>query len=246
MDTQLASNIINSVVALAALAAVIVAMVAINENRTQRREDWLHSQQLAIEEHQYQSRPIIVPVGEIIPSTATAEDFALYQSNGIVIWNHRGKIKLTLQNMGAGVAVNVHCVLYGPEPIHTYQFVSWDNGPVGGSPVQVLCEHPEQLHLAPDDSITGVHPLYDTSPTSSQNQKEYRIACLTVTYHDLFGIKHVSIFNYTLEHRWVCVTIGKIPTDKGNVSVDLKEFNDQKKQRATRLSAPALTISQGN
>jgi len=243
MDTQIASNIINSVVALAALAAVVVSMVAINENRKQRREDWLHAQQLATEERQHQVRPIIVPVGELTPSAAAYA--ALYQSNGIVIWNLQDKIKLTLQNMGGGIAVNVHCVLYGPEPIHTSQFVSWDNGPVGNNPVEFLCEHPDQLHLAPDDSIDGVHPLYNTDPTSSSNPIEYRIACLTVTYHDLFGIKHVSIFNYTLKHRWACVTISKIPPVKENARLDLKELNDQKKQRTSKFTAPSPTTSQG-
>ena len=245
MDTLAATNIINSGVAIGTLILAIVAIVAILQNRSQARNDWLHTQQLATEERQHQIRPIIVPVGAFTSSTATGGS-ALYQSNGIVIWNHQGKIKLTLQNMGGGVAVNVHCVLYGPESIHTYQFVSWDNGPVGDNPVQVLCEHPEQLHLAPDDTIDGIHPLYNTSPTSSSNPIEYRIACLTVTYHDLFGIKHISIFNYTLEHRWVCVTIGKIPPVKGNAPLDLKELNDQKKQWAPKFSAPPPITSQGN
>jgi len=245
MDTLLATNFINSGVAIGTLILAIVAIVAILQNRSQARDDWLHTQQLATEERQHQIRPIIVPVGEFTPSPATLGS-ALYQPNGIGIWTHQGKIELTLQNMGGGVAVNVHCVLYGPEGILTYQFVSWDNGPVGNNPVQILFEHPKQLHLAPDDSIDGVHPLYDTSPTLSSNPIEYRIACLTVTYHDLFGIKHVSIFNYTLEHRWVCVTIGKIPAVKGNEPLDLKELNDQKKQQTPKFSAPPLITSQGN
>lgn len=62
MDTQFVSNIINSVVALAALAAVIVSMVAINQNRKQRREDWLHAQQLVTEERQHQVRPFVFAV----------------------------------------------------------------------------------------------------------------------------------------------------------------------------------------
>jgi hypothetical protein len=243
VDTPLAANLINLGLGILSLFIVIAAFVAIWMNRQQAREDWQHSQRLALEERQHQSRPIIVPLGEFTPSSAT-ETSALYQSNGVVIWNYQNKIKLTLQNMGGGVAVNVHCVFYGPESIYASQFVSWDNGPVGDNPVQVLCEHPAQLHLAANDTIDGVHPLYNTAPTSSSNPIEYRIACLTVTYHDLFETKHVSIFNYTLEHRWVCVVIGKIPLVKGNVSLDLKELNDQKKQQAPKFSAPPIPLQE--
>jgi hypothetical protein len=242
MDTPLATNIINSAVAIGTLILAIVAIVAILQNRNQARNDWLHTQQLATEERQHQARPIIVPVGEFTPSPATLGS-GIYQPNGIIIWIHQGKIELTLQNMGGGVAVNVHCILYGPEGVHTYQFVSWDNGPIGNSPVQVFFEHPNQLYLTPDSSIEGAHPLYDISPTSPSNPIESRIACLTVTYHDLFGIKHVSIFNYTIEHRWVCVAIGKIPTVKGDPPLDLKELDEQKQQRAPKYSAPPQVTS---
>jgi len=210
----------------------------------QIRQQIEENRHLAAEERQHQSRPIIVPVGEFTPSPATFGS-VLYQPNGIVIWTHQGKIELTLQNMGGGVAVNVHCVLYGPEGIHAYQFVSWDNGPVGDNPVQILFEHPKQLHLVPDDSIDGVHPLYNTSPTSLI-PIEYRIACLTITYHDIFGNKHISAFNYTLEHRWVRVAIGNIPGVKGKIPLDLKELNDQKKQQGIKLSAPPPITSSGN
>jgi len=104
--------------------------------------------------------------------------------------------------------------------------------------VHVKYEHPKQFFLNPDDSIDGSHLLYDSSLDSSSNPVKYRIACLTVTYHDLFGIKHMSIFNYTLEHQWLCVAIDKIPSLNGKPPLDLKELNDQKRQQAPKLSAP--------
>jgi hypothetical protein len=210
----------------------------IDASDLQLRQQIEESRRLATEERQHQSRPILVPVGEITPVGPS-----LYESNGIIIWSYQGNITLELQNMGGGVALNVHCILYGSGPMHTDQFVSWDNGPIGNNPIKVQLEHPKQLHLEPKDFIDDGHPLYDTSPTSPSNPTEYRIACLTVTYHDLFEIKHVSIFNYTLEHRWVRVAIEKVPSLNGKPPLDLKELNDQKRQQAPKWSAPPIKTS---
>jgi hypothetical protein len=216
-----------------------VALYAIQQNRKQTKENWDHSQQQVKEERHHQSQPIVVPVGEFTPS-AIVSGPGLYMSNGIVNWNYQGKIRLELQNMGRGVALNVHCILYGSDSMYTAQFVAWNNGPIGKNPIQVIYEHSPQLLLSPGDSIDEVHPLYDTSPPSSSNPAEDHIACLTITYQDLFEIKHMSIFNYTLDHRWECVTIGKIPAINEKPPLDLKELNDQKRQQARKLSAPAI------
>ena len=244
MDTPLASNIINLFVAIGTIGAVIVALVGIQLNRRQARNDWLHALQLATDDRQHQSRPIIVPVGELEPvSPFMGRGNTPYKGGGLFNWAYPDPIKLDLQNMGGGVALNVHCVLYGSEPIHTSQFVSWDNGPIGRDPIHIKCEHPQQFFLNSDDSIDGSHPLFDTSPNSPSNPVEYRIACLTITYQDLFENKHMSIFNHTLEHQWVNVKIDKLPSLKKQTPLDLKEKNDQKRQLAPKLSAPAPKTS---
>lgn len=243
MDTPLASNIINLFVAIGTIGAVIVALVGIWLNRRQARNDWLHAQQLATEERQDQSRPIIVPMSmEQIEVAQNEGGPGIHIEDGKINWIYQGKINLNLENMG-GVALNIHSVLYGSESIHISQFVSWDNGPSGKGPVLVQFDHPQQLYLNPDDSIDGIHPIYDNSLDSSSNPIKNRMACLTVTYHDLFGIKHVSIFNYTLEHRWIRMTISKIPSLNGKPPLDLKELNDQKKQQAPKWSAPPIITS---
>ncbi len=240
MDTPLATNIINSVVATGTLVVAIVAIVAIFQNRSQAREDWKHSQQLASDERQHQSRPIIVPIGEFEPvSPYMARGNTPYRGDGLVNWAYPDPIQLELQNMGEGVALNVHCVLYGSEPIHISQFISWDNGPIGKSPIHIKYEHPKQFFLNPDDSIDESHPLFDTSPNSPSNSTEYRIACLTITYQDLFDNKYMSIFNHTLDHQWLKVKIDKIPSLKKQLPLDLKELNERKRQQAPKFSAPA-------
>ena len=235
MDTPLASNIINLFVAIGTIGAVIVALVGIWLNRRQARNDWLHAQQLATEERQHQSRPILVPVEELTPATLTVTQqgpgavqlVGIHMADGLVNWSYPNRVNFELQNLGGGVALNVHCILYGGESLHSLQFVSWDNGPIGKDKyTKVYCAHSQQLQLNPDDSIDGSHPLYDSSLDSPSKPAKYRIACLTITYHDLFGIKHASIFNYTLDHRWVRVAIEKVPSLNGKPPLDLKELND--------------------
>lgn len=258
MDTPLATNIINSAVAIGTLIVAIVAIVSIFLSRSQARNDWLHAQQLAREdrlhaqqlatdERHHQSRPVVVPVGEFKQASPhLAGGNTPYRGDGLVNWTYQEPIQLELQNMGGGVALNVHCVLYGSETIHIYQFVSWDNGPIGKSPIHIICEHPKQFFLSPDDSIDGSHPIFDTSSNLPSNPVEYRIACLTITYQDLFDNKYMSIFNHTLDHQWLNVKIDKIPSLKGKPPLDLKELNNQKRQQAPKFSAPAPQTSQGN
>ena len=237
MDTLLAANIISALVAVATFGAVIVGAIAIWYNRKQAKEDWQHNRQLALEERQHQSRPIVVPVSELSHHTP----------DGSVDWEHLRQIvpppppgppgttvsgtepitqTIMLQNMGDGVAFNVHCVLYGPHSPVGDQYVSWNNGPIQGkSTLQVVGEH-GRMALAADTKVDGAHLLYDAS------EPQYRVARLTITYHDLFDGKHVSIFDYILlnpqDHRWMNVAT------KSGIEYDLEELDDQQQSPYTK------------
>jgi hypothetical protein len=248
MDT---TNIINLFVAIGTIGAVIVALVGIWLNGKQAKNDWDHSQQLAREERQHQSRPIIVPRKEIFHNTITYISLEtgessenIYTSEHTINWSWNHEIRIKLHNMGSGPAFNLHCVLYGPQATCQSQFVSWDNGPIEEkSSMDIDLMHSSELRLFHNDSIDGKHPLYDMSLDSPSNPMAYPIACLTITYHDLFGNKHVSIFHFTLQHQWIHVPTEKIP---GKPPLDLKELNAQKRQQGIKLSAPAPITSQGN
>lgn len=239
MDTPLAANIINALVALATFTAVIVGAIAIWYNRKQAKEDWQHNRQLALEERQHQSRPIVVPVGELSHHTP----------DGSVDWEHLRQIvpppppgppgtsvagtepitqTIMLQNMGEGVAFNVHCILYGPHTVAADQYVSWNNGPIQGKDhLQIVCGHGGMV-LEAHDKVDGVHVLYDSS------EPNYRIARLTITYHDLFDRKHVSIFDYIhhfmppREHRWMHVAT------KSGIEYDLEELDNQGQHQSVK------------
>ena len=253
LRTQSATNIISLLLVVVTVSLAIAAFRTIQVSRQEAQLDrrqnqklaleaWERSQDLASQDRQHQSRPVIVPVGEFIATTPFITRDDIHSTDGKVIWGYEGEIQLKLQNMGGGVALNVHCILYGPEDPYNLQFVSWDNGPIGATenPVQVTCKHPQWLYLNPGDSIDGIHPLFDKSLDSPSNPAKDRIACLTITYHDLFEIKHMSIFNYTLEHRWLCVKIDKIPSLNRKPPLNLKELNDQKGQPGSKSSDLAL------
>lgn len=201
------------------------------------------SRRLAAEDRQHQSRPIIVPNGEVDETVVHYTDAVtkepkmgyIYTSEEKVDWSYPFPIKIELHNMGNGPAFNIHCVFYGSENTSQSQFISWDNGPIAEkSTLMMELKHRFELRLFHGDSVNGKHPLYDMSLDSPSNPWAYRIACLTMTYHDLFGKKYVSIFNYTLQHQWIHVITEEI---LGTPPLDLKELNDQKKQ-GPKLSAP--------
>lgn len=255
------TDIIGVVNAVAQFAVAGVAVWAVwaslhaNKRQIEASEIQINKQveenrRLATEERQHQSRPIIVPEKEISHNTVTyystetgKSNESLYTSEHRINWSWPHEIRLNVRNMGSGPAFNLHCVLYGSEDTCQSQFVSWDDGPIEEkSSIDIELIHSSELRLFHNDSVDGKHPLYDKSLGSPSNPWIYRIACLTITYHDLFEKKHVSIFHYTLQHRWIHVATGEIP---GKPPLDLKELNDRKKQ-GPKLSAPPVRTWQGN
>jgi len=112
-QAQIIANWINVAIAAATLAAVIVAFLALRKNDKQGKENWEHTQQLAreerehtrqltLEERQHQSRPILIPVGEIS-----------HHGNDLKVdWNIKAPYAQTisLQNVGNGVALEIQAV----------------------------------------------------------------------------------------------------------------------------------------
>ena len=249
MDSQIATNIISIAIAVITLGAVIVAIKAISENRKQAKDNWSHSQQQAKEERKHQIRPIMAPEKEIVSNPMTVTDLntgkrverQLYTSEQRIDWSWPYPIRIDLRNMGNGPALNLHGILHGNEDINQSQFVSWDNIPVEArSPITVEFRHLSDLSLFYGDMVNGKHVLYDKSLDAPTNPWLSRIARLTLTYHDLFGTKYVSIFHYTIEHRWIHVITEEIT---GNPARDLKELNMQKKQQGPKYSAPPIPTS---
>ncbi len=88
----------------------------------------------------------------------------------------------------------------------------------GKSSLQIVGTHGPTV-LREDTKVDGEHLIYDPS------DMYYCVARLTTTYHDIFGIKHVSIFDYIRiskkEQRWMHVVT------KNGIKYDLEELDDQ-------------------
>jgi len=188
------------------------------------------NQEMVREDQFYRKFPIISPIGEI--SLLKSPGSRLYASDDNLQWSVEDPIMIKMRNVEDGLAFNVNCILYGPERLPFHQFVSWDNISIEGrsSNKDIIFEHSQQMHLSRNDSIDGIHPLYDESEDSRSNPIADRIARLTITYHDIFGEKYVTIHNYTRKRKWVTVTARKISSIDGKPPIDLKELNNQRKQ----------------
>lgn len=255
----IANVIAQLIVAVVAIGAVVVALKTSNKqikesdrqlkeqikaSDIQMNKQIEESRRLATEERQQQNRPIIVPKKQIIQRTPTYYNMNTGQSQGErfhtsdhgINWAYNHTIRIPLQNMGNGPAFNLHAVLYGPQASSHSQFVSWDNGPVEAKgPLDIDLMHSTEFRLLHDELVDGKHPLYDRTLDPSAHSEEYQIACLTLTYHDLFGKKYVSIYHYTMQYQWIHVATSEI--SEGG-SFDLKELNDQKKLKVTTPKTP--------
>jgi hypothetical protein len=217
MDTQLAANWISLGAAITTLLVVIGAFWAILDNRKQAQKDREHAQQLAGEERRHQSRPVLVPAGDVL--------------NFKDLPNRVAETKpLAIQNIGNGPAFNVHGALYF---FNNIWYSSWNNGPfAANSSGTIVFEHgkADDIGLAINKTVDGKYHLYNDG--DSQN---YRPGRLTMTYRDLFGITHVSIFDYIVpapgEHRWVQLSITP------GIDKDLEDL-DNERVRTWRKTKP--------
>ncbi len=121
-----------------------------------------------------------------------------------------------LTNVGAGVAISVRGVVFGPEPTmpqgmqpptHSLSAVA----PVPpGQLLEVVAKRGfTGLKVQGTDSLVPGYTLYAPTPEQSKAEAadrgtsastvQYR---LTLTYHDLFGRIHGSVYDYTGTNVW--------------------------------------------
>lgn len=175
--------------AVATVEVAIVALVSMYQGQKQ-----------ATEALYALNRPILVPRSDF-----TAEE--------PFDWNVQGR-GCDIQNAGNGVALNVFGVIFPPAALQS-QPRYWTRPPFpilshkranvwfeqGGT---LLSRHhqigPHPLFV-PDDRAPeqGVPNFYRRGPRCQ--------ARLTLTYTDIFGRRHASIFDYTIMHKWECVAI---------------------------------------
>ena len=180
-------------------------------------------------------RPLLVPVAEF-PGNPGIGPF-LDEVN----WNVDSK-SIWLRNVGTGIATNIWGVLMQPEtmPPPNIQYAGFV-----GSPISPTDHSLEVLFLRGRTKLTcedtiDEHTLCvpkDLSPKQDFEQNargDKYLARLTLTYHDIFGRKHASIFDFTKRGVWVNRAF--VP----NIKHDLGEMDEAKDKLFKINTSPSV------
>jgi len=108
-----------------------------------------------------------------------------------------------LQNIGTGPAFNIYGILFGPPFQNTpprERYIIWNYGflPTGILGKEITLSQGSSL---PSETTVSGYTLY--VPDDAQHIG--CIARLTLTYHDIFGRKLASIYDYQNRLGWICV-----------------------------------------
>jgi len=91
----------------------------------------------------------------------------------------------------------------------------------------VVVEQQQQVTIDGSCKI-GKQTLYaPKAPTQEEINRGITLILmrLTLTYHDIFGRKHASTFDYTHLHKWVCVEF------QSDIPQDIEELDRQAKSK---------------
>lgn len=195
------------------IAALGIAVWGALSSRKQAREN-----ERKLLEAQYDlERPILVVEGELL----------LTDSGRLDIDTHGPKQRfLTLRNVGRGIATNIQGVIFMSAPdfpsissyvqaanFHTFT-LQLDRPLAPGERTEPLEYTPGGLEAPGDTAIDG-YTLW--APAHNEIVRQglpSRAARVTITYHDIFGRKHASRFDYTDQRKWISHRASKgIPED---------------------------------
>jgi len=161
-----------------------------------------------------QARPILLPPTNI---TGILKNDA---GNNFVKWGEGQAVIGSLQNIGVGPAFNVYGVFFPPPfnktPPWNEKYVIWnyDFLPAGETGKDIKLSQGSSIR---SESTFNGHVLY--VPDDAQHIG--RIARLTLTYHDIYGRKFASIYDYQNILGWICVT------HLEGVEYDLQELDER-------------------
>jgi len=185
-----------------ALATAFLAVFTFVTLRYLRRQE-----DRAEQERFDQHRPLLIPTAELDIVSGVSD----------VVWKD-GRTIIAVQNVGPGVALDVAGLLLGARDLSmSCRYTAWRPIPLP----PVLTDHTLELwggsSMIPSQATIGAHTLCaPDKPTSIMlvNEPPWPLLRLTLTYRDIYGRKHVSLFDYTSMWRWETVAIiENIPKD---------------------------------
>jgi hypothetical protein len=215
MSWEAASVIVNTALVVCTIIILLANWKLVQAGQDQARAS--HEQVRQALEAEYDSRrPLLVPVGSLplrVDDNRKAFDF------------NQAECPLTLRNVGSGVALNIRAVMHPPRPQESPAFVTsrqtlWLGTPLAAAE-SIETKTKVGMTIVSGDANVGSDPSYTLyAPRVPSLSETLRIATphvvarLTVTYHDVYGRKHASVFDYTDQEMWICAGFARaIPQD---------------------------------
>jgi hypothetical protein len=184
-------------IGITAAATVAIAILAIPTIKAYRKQVQIGQDQVKVSQEQLfnQFRPVLYPVGDlekIIDRSAGKHH---------IKWEYQNQEIDGLRNIGVGPAFNIYGILFGP-PVNSQpprmRYVVWNYPPltpgVSGDTIALL----PGSNISSDTTIKG-YTLY----VPDDEDHVGVIARFTFTYHDVFGRKHASIYDYHSQIGWM-------------------------------------------
>ena len=203
---------------ISAIATVVIAVFTYITIKAYEKQVDIGQEQVRISQEQQfnQFRPVLHPVGDLGPLVNMVNGISFIQ------WGNQNQVIDGLRNIGVGPAFNIYGILFGPPYITTpptpptERYVVWNYPAL--SPGQEGDKITLQLFSNVSSETTiGGYPLYVPDDIDHIGI----IARFTLTYHDVFGRKHASIYDYHSQSGWR--TRGHFP----NIDHDIYELDRQ-------------------
>ncbi|HLV97785.1 MAG TPA: hypothetical protein VKT82_03815 [Ktedonobacterales bacterium] len=212
-----------TVAALATLLAVVVGLRGIYVGRKLAHEAFEQTEKAQAEgrqqflEAQYNARrPLLVPAAADLSEVRELEEPIAIE------WNT--SVFVTIRNVGTGIATNIRMVVLPPAPapedMYPYVFRLGTPLPADSDPVKVYLR-PGAVQYRESERLHG-HSLYlpPERVADPADNADHFLARLCITYQDVFGRKHASIFDLSDWGIWVNVAfLTNIERDLAEIGV---------------------------
>lgn len=219
MDTAtlIAAIVAAIAAAISAGATVVIARLTARTIDAYQKQIEIGQAQVASTQAQTynQMRPVLVP-----PGIKESGLLATRDGKTFVQWEQQQLMIDGLQNIGVGPAFNIYGIFFGPPfrgvPPFNQRYVIWNYTflPPGAPGSQIKLSPGSSLR---SETMIKGHVLY--VPDDAEHTA--RLVRFTLTYHDIYGHKFASIYDYHLVLGWVCV--GHFE----DIEQDLHELDEQ-------------------
>ena len=262
------SDIIQVLVASASVAAVVVGIFAIIQAQIQARDALIESRSEAFANQKLaqgainESRSHSLEILHTLNLPILAPRTPLQLRNNDLNWDAQ-HYTVSIKNVGTGVALNIWGVLLPPKKTETVDLPSHyclrAHAPISQADKDIdtffLLEEKKDFSdvmLEKQDGTSEKYSLCPPSPDLASDSGKYAyVARLTITYTDVFGRKHASIYDHTNQHRWkfvvhlddICNDLEDLVLSKVNqpvISLPIEERGTEKLHSTIAEELPSL------